>query len=218
MTNFGKNQKEKSSKQNWYLRGALLETKRLGRELLLPVVREFVDDLVDGTNIASQTIERLADDVAGEVIAVFAIERLTSVHVRLVAMLRKYLEHFSLILHNADVVAWVLKFTNPVKHRLLVCEVEIRQLLHQSVSLPLRFLLAFLTLTSRALSFRRSSVFFGGFSNLGREAGNDILGSRVFGSRELDVVEFRRYAPFVSFARAIIRSAVVLTFSPAIGS
>src|SRR3989344_5440950 len=159
MTNFGKNQKEKSSKQNWYLRGALLEMKRLGRELLLPVVREFVDDLVDGTNIASQTIERLADDVAGEVIAVFAIERLTSVHVRLVAMLRKYLEHFSLILHDADVVAWVLKFTNPVKHRLLVCEVEIRQLLHQSVSLPLRFFPALLALTSRALSFRRSSIF-----------------------------------------------------------
>jgi len=75
MTNFGKNQKEKSSKQNWYLRGALLETKRLGRELLLPVVREFVDDLVDGTNIASQTIERLADDVAGEVISIFAVLR-----------------------------------------------------------------------------------------------------------------------------------------------
>ena len=58
----------------------------------------------------------------------------------------------------------------------------------------LRFFLTFLTLTSRTFSFRGSSVFFGGFSNLGREAGNDILGSRVFGSRELDVVEFRRYA------------------------
>src|SRR3989344_1510549 len=159
MTNFGKNQKEKSSKQNWYLRGALLETKLLGRELLLPVVREFVDDLVNSTNIALQTIQRLTDDVASEAVAVFAIERFTRVHARLVAVLRKYSEHLSLILHDTDVVAWVLKFTNPAKHRLLVCEVEIWQLLHQSIGFPLCFFFffSFLALASRALSFGRAS-------------------------------------------------------------
>jgi len=139
MINFIKNQKKKSSKQNWYLRGALSETKWLGRELLLPVVREFVDDLVNGTNIAFQTVERLADDVASEVVAVFSVERFVSVYARLVAVLRKYPATISSAVESSVAVS----------------------------SISLNFAVTF---------------------------------------------------PFVSFARAIIRSAVVLTCSPAIGS
>ncbi len=192
MINFGKNQKEKSSAR-CCPRGALLETKRLGRELLLPVVCEFVDDLVDSAHIAFQTVERLADNVAGEVIAVFAIERLTSIHARLVAVLGEYLEHLSLILRDADVVAWVLELANPIQHRFLVGEVEIRQLFHQGVGFPLRFFFSLLAFTSRTLAFGRASVGFGGFRNLRLETANNILGGRVFGSREFDVVKLRSH-------------------------
>ncbi|OGZ11661.1 MAG: hypothetical protein A3D67_00520 [Candidatus Lloydbacteria bacterium RIFCSPHIGHO2_02_FULL_51_22] len=73
------------------------------------------------------------------------------------------------------VVAGVLELTEPIQHCHIVGEVEVGQLLHQSVVQPLHLSPALLVLTRRLLAFGRIAICFGAALALDVVVGDDAF-------------------------------------------
>lgn len=164
---------------------------RRGEELLFEVVRELVDDLVDCSDLTTQAIECLPDEPTREVVAAVLVEVLAAVDFGVVTVGGERGKNHVLLLHDADVVAGVLELAEPFQHRHVIGEIEVGQLPHQYVVLPLHLLLALLGFTRRLLAFGRIAIRFGAPFSFPAVVGNDVVGIAVGSRRELDVVELR---------------------------